>query len=74
MTVHICRGVNRRYLGMVRATGCRKWIVAGPERRSKRRAVNDVLDKMLNSRSWKRGSVLFTADYYEPIAVLEINR
>ena len=72
-TIHICRGVNRRFQGMVRGSGYRRWTPAGPERRSKNRAAADMMRAFLTGR-YKRGMVLFSSDYYDPVPIMEIYR
>ena len=71
MSVHICRGTNRKYRGMVRAVGCRNWIPAGPWRVNKKRAFNDAANKFMDY-NYKRAAVWFIADYYDPISVVEM--
>lgn len=72
MTVYISRGVNRQYTAQVRSPGMRRWSTVY-ETRSYRMAVEKMADKFAR-HGYKRGRVLLTADYYEPIIVAEISR
>jgi hypothetical protein len=70
---HICRGVNPRYAAMVRARGCRKYRIVGKWTKSKSRAHRVLMNAMLDER-WKRGVLLWMADYYDPEPILMVNR
>jgi len=70
---HICRGTNRRFWAVVRQHGHRKWRRVGPMRKSYEPALRD-LTREFASDVWKRGHVLFAADYYDPESVTEIKR
>ena len=69
LQIHVCRGTRRRYVAQVRQMGCRRWHTVG-EYRSRSEAFVVAAEK-LNSTGWKRGRVLLTADYYDPVVVME---
>jgi hypothetical protein len=71
--VHIYRGTNRQFRGMVRRPGYQKWEAAGPWRKQKDTAAKDMLRKFLKG-DYKRGNVWFISDYYDPVAVIEMKR
>ena len=68
--VHICRGVNRRYVAQIRPTGCRRWITIG-EHKNKPRAIRRMAHSFAEG-NYKRGRVLLTADYCEPEILVEM--
>lgn len=69
----ICWGVNRRYTVHVRARGCRKFHAVGKATRSKRVALRRLADEMARG-GWQRGVVALHAEYYDPIAVYELEQ
>lgn len=71
--VHVCTGTNRRYWGQVRGCGCRKWITAGPGRKSLKAAADDMYRRFV-SDNYKRGRVIFTTDCYDPVEVMKISK
>jgi hypothetical protein len=71
--VHICRGTNRRFRGMVRWPGHQKYTPAGPWRKSEKRAYDDMTREFFKD-SYKRGEVWFISDYYDPVSVFEMKR
>ena len=73
MTLYISRGVNVRYFARVRLPGHRKWQLIGGFTKSRDKAFS-TLAKHFVSTQWKRGEVLMTADYYDPIVVVEMRR
>jgi len=73
MTIHICRGVNRRFQARVRMRGYRRYIMVGKCRRELKPALMD-LARAFASGHYKRGDVLHWADYYDPKPVCKITR
>ncbi len=71
--VHICRGTNRKFRGMVRRQGFRKYSPAGPWRKSEKTAYDDMT-RVFFKGPYKRGEVWFISDYYDPIRVVEMKR
>tara|TARA_Y100000310_G_scaffold21356_2_gene20629 strand:+ start:4122 stop:4349 length:228 start_codon:yes stop_codon:yes gene_type:complete len=71
--IHINRGINRRWRGMVRRPGYQKWEPAGPWRKKKDTAAKDMLRKFL-SGNFKRGHVWFISDYYDPVPVIQMHK
>lgn len=72
MSIHINRPSSTKFVAMVRGYGCRRWIKAGPVRKSVKRAAHDMVRRFYSSANLKRGCVLMTADYYDPISVLDM--
>ncbi len=69
MTLHI-HAPKGQYYAQTRRAGCRKWEQAGGPTRHKKvaalRATNALFD-----RNHKRARVLFCADWYDPVVVME---
>jgi hypothetical protein len=72
--IHINEGVNVRYRGVVRLPGRRNWIFAGPWRKSRKRAADEMYRKFINGVHYKRAAVWMAADYYDPIPIVEMQR
>jgi len=72
MIIHICRGTNREYTAQVRSAGMRRWSTVY-ETRSYALAVKKMAAAFA-AHGYKRGRVLLTADYYDPIVVTEMSR
>jgi hypothetical protein len=71
--VYISRGVNRRYHVLVRPQGHKKYRYV-KEFRTLRAAAKCLSDKMASDSFYKRGAVTMSADYYDPICLLEMSR
>lgn len=71
--VHICRGVNRRYHVLVRPFGRKKYQYV-QEFRTLRAAAKCLSARMASDSFYKRGAVTMSADYYDPICILEMSR
>jgi len=72
--IHVCTGTGKRYVGMVRIIGHKKWKPTGPRRKSCKKAADDMYREFMKSKNYKRGVVLMEADYYEPVGIIFINR
>jgi hypothetical protein len=70
--IHVCRGVNRHYIAQTRQAGYRRWstVVQSEDYQGAVMAMAQAFC----SRNAKRGRVLMTADYYDPIVVAEMHR
>ena len=73
MTVHINRPSSSRFHAMVRRHGYRKWQAAGPGRKNRLDAIMDMA-RTFGGGDYKRGCVLLTADYYDPLPIVEMKR
>jgi hypothetical protein len=71
-SVHICRGVNRRFYAQVRLLGYRKWTTK-LESEDYRMAVIAMATAFCDG-NYRRGRVIMTADYYDPIVVAEMQK
>ena len=71
--VHINRGVGRRYAARVRLPGAKKWTVLPGFTKGYDAAFNKLAKAFVNQK-WKRGQVIMLADYYDPIALVEMRR
>ena len=67
---HVCRGENRQFNARVRPSGRRRYTV-GRDRPTFEAAMRDLF-KMFRRDIHKRGDVIMTADYYEPVRIVEI--
>jgi hypothetical protein len=70
--VHICRGVNRRFYAQVRMAGARRWQTVGKHLLAEPAIMR--MAKSFAAGSYKRGRVIMTADYYEPVEIAEMRR
>lgn len=73
-TVHINLPSSTRFVARVRACGHRKYTVLGKPTKRLEFALRRVATAMGRSWYWKRGDVLMSADYYDPIQIAEIVR
>jgi hypothetical protein len=71
--IHICRGINREFVAQVREAGCRKWVTISRHLECQP-AIMAMAHKFAEEAHWKRGRVLFVADYYEPHISAELHR
>ena len=71
--VWICRGTNVRYRARVRWEGYQRYNLVGPPTRSYRVALIRMAKEFATGR-YKRGDVIMTADYYDPVQVCELTR
>ncbi len=69
----ICGGVGRRFHARVRPEGNRRWIVVGKPTKSYRVAVRRMAAAFAQDHC-KRGDVIMTAEYYDPVELCEIVR
>lgn len=71
----ICRGSNNYYLPRVHREGAKKYELL-KRSTSKRVAIMRAAKAMADDRNgfYNRGDVLYCADYYDPMLVLEIRR
>lgn len=70
--LHICRGTNLHYVAVVREHGRRRWTPVSPMKYRSRERCAVELAKAMATKSYKRGAVLFCADWYDPTPVLEM--
>lgn len=73
MTVHVCRGVNRRYHIGFRLRGYRHFTFLPKPSLSYEAAILRMARKF-GSGNYKRAGVWMSADYYEPILCCEMVR
>ena len=71
--IWICRGTNVRYLPRVRYHGYRNYIRLGKYTKSYPAALRR-LTKAFETGRYKRGDVLMISDYYDPVAICEIQK
>lgn len=71
-TLHICRGVNRRYVTQVRQARYRRWTTVSTSLSYKHAVL--AMARTFAKGSYKRGRVLLTADYYDPVVIVEMHR
>lgn len=71
--VHVHRPSSQRYQARVRYAGHRNYKLVGKPLRSCVKAIM-VLAKAMATKNYKRGDVLVTADYYDPVQVIEMVR
>lgn len=71
--VHICRGTNVRYVGRVRRPGARRYTQVGKQWTSYEKAFRSMTREFLKG-GYKRGDVIMTADWYEPVILAEVVR
>ena len=69
--VHISTGVNKRFVARVRPKGCRRFRLF-KERRTLQAALRDLADGL--EPYWHTGQVLMSADYYDPVVIVEVRR
>jgi hypothetical protein len=69
--IHICRGVGTKYRARVRLYGYRRYRLVGKDRRTFEAALRDLC-RAFKPGLYKRGDVLMSADYYDPIQVVEL--
>ena len=73
MSIHINRPSSTRFQARVRWPGHRKYILIGNPTRSKEIALVRLAREFARG-NYKRGDVLVTADYYDPMAICEIKK
>ncbi|MEX5363470.1 hypothetical protein WCE03_16765 [Pseudomonas guariconensis] len=66
--IHAPKG---NYVAQVRRRGCRNWETLGQPTKSKATAANRAVTLMLAHENYKRARVLFCAEWYDPIVVME---
>ena len=71
--VHINRPSSTRFQAMIKGRGCRKWIHCGKPLQHRGAAARVMLRAFLHN-DIKRGCVAMTAEYYDPMIVMEITR
>lgn len=71
--IHINRPSGTRFIARVRGRGCRIYQVIS-EHRSPVRAIKAMAKVFAENNWYKRGDVIMTAPYYDPIQVAEIKR
>ncbi len=71
--LHINRPSSTRYRVRVRLPGYRRWQLVGGNHQNLSCAA-ETLGRVMGDGEYKRGEVLVTADYYEPIPILEMVR
>lgn len=71
--IHINRPSSTRFIARVRRHGCRKYEIVSPAYRSSKRAAMAMM-RAFTGGDYKRGDVIMTADYYDPIVVVEVTR
>ena len=69
----ICGGTGRVYLAYVRRFGARTYKLVGKPTKSRRVAMNRMMEAMLEG-DFKRGMVAFADDYYDPEPLYEMVR
>lgn len=72
--ITVCTGSGVRYVPRVRWPGMRRYEVIGKPTTSYQAAVMRMARTFASNRNYKRGDVLMTADYYDPVMVCEIVR
>lgn len=70
---NICRGTNVRYTARVRLPYQRNWQML-MVRQSLNLALADLAREMGCWSRYTRGDVIMTADYYDPVVVMEMRR
>ena len=73
MELNICRGMNVQYIPRVRYHGYRKYILLGKYTKSYSTALHR-LTKAFETGRYKRGDVLMITNYYDPVAICEIQK
>jgi hypothetical protein len=58
------------YLAQIKGYGCRNWETLGKPLHSKAQAATRAVGEMIRQEA-KRARVLFCADWYDPIVVVE---
>lgn len=66
--IHAPKGT---YVAQVRRRGCRNWETLGKAVCSKTTAAKRAVTTMLMREEYKRARVLFCAEWYDPIVVME---
>ena len=70
--VHIYRATGQRYQARVRDPGCRRFARLGRPSTSARVAIMALARAMATARPGERGEVIYWADYYEPLVLVEM--
>ncbi len=73
MSSAICRGVNIRYIARGRHYGFRRYTLVSAHR-SYEAAIAAAARAFSRNSNFKRTDVLLTADYLEPIVLMEMVR
>lgn len=71
--IHINRPSSTRFQARVRRPGHRLYTLVGPHTKDSQRAVL-ALARAMCSDTYKRGDVVMTADYYDPVQIIEMVR
>ena len=71
--VHINIPTSSRFIARVRRVGCRKYILVGKPQKYLDRAIK-IMAASFAEGSYKRGDVILTADYYDPVVLVEMVR
>ena len=69
----ICGGVGKRFQARVRSEGRRRYQLVGKPTKSFRVAVRRM-SAAFAENGYKRGDVIMTAEYYDPVMLCEIAR
>lgn len=70
----ICGGVGKRFHVLVQPSRGRRWVRIGKPTTMLPTAARRLATTMAESTTYERGVVTMTADYYEPVTLLEMNR
>lgn len=73
MSLHINRPSSTRYVARVRPPGHKRYECIGRPTRSLKAAIKRMAGAFAEG-SYKRGDVILTADYYEPVQIVELVR
>lgn len=71
MSIHVCQGVNRRYLVRTRNPYQKRYTMHGKPSRSFTAAVKRLAIAMID-QNWGEGNVAFVDDYYDPSICFEM--
>ena len=73
MSLHISQGIGVLYFGAFRRRGCRKFETLVKPSKSRARVVSQTAS-LFERIDYKSAVVAMVADYYEPIAVMKLER
>lgn len=73
MSIHICRGVNKKYQARARWPGYQLYQLIGKPTKSYRVALHRMVDAFATGK-YHRADVLMEADYYDPTMLCELVR
>jgi hypothetical protein len=71
--IAICQGTNTRYQARVRYARQRRYTLVGKPSKSRYAALRRLAEAFTIA-GYKRGDVIVTADYYEPVPIYELVR